>query len=86
MSFANGEEGVLLDYDGKVLTLTSPSAYAPGAPLKASLEGEAHETVALDLKSIGSKRADDGRFVVRARFRTVTRATRAAVEAWRASR
>ena len=62
-----GEEGRATSFDGSTLTLRSPRAFAPGAPIhfctvdlgeKRSFEG----------RTLGSKRVDDGRFEVRLRF------------------
>ncbi|MEM9072251.1 MAG: hypothetical protein AAGE52_27335 [Myxococcota bacterium] len=46
-----------------ILEVVSIHPFAPGAPIALSIDG-----VALQGKSIGSKRQDDGRFVVRMRM------------------
>lgn len=67
----------LVAFDGKLFTFVSPRAFAPGQPLVVEVElGVGHT---LDLKSIGSKKRDDGSFEVRARASTLTKATREAL-------
>lgn len=50
-------------YNKQVLTLICPAPYAPGQPMRFSVDG-----VALEGKSLGSKRQPDGRFEVRLRL------------------
>jgi hypothetical protein len=67
----------LVGFDGKLFTFVSPRAFAPGQPLVVELAlGVGHT---LELKSIGSKKRDDGRFEVRARASTLTKAARDAL-------
>lgn len=75
-----GVELTLACFDGKWLTLSAPRAWAPGSPMKlaAVLDGKTH---ALDLRSLGSRRGADGSFTVKARLVSLTRESRAALEA-----
>jgi hypothetical protein len=76
-----GSDGVaeLLSFDGKVFTMASPDAFAPGAPvrLRATLDGEERP---IEGRCLGSRRRDDGRFEVRLRLINLRRADRVALE------
>lgn len=70
-----GEEGDATAIDGDVLTLSSPRAFAPGAPIRFS--ASSGETVrSFEGRTIGSKRIDDGHFEVRMRFVNLRRVDR----------
>ena len=79
LRFSNGEEGALLAYDGTLLTVRSPSAYAPGAPVRVVLDLGAD--IPVDAKSNGSRLADDGTFTVRLRPISLAKHTRRALSA-----
>jgi len=63
----SGEEAEARTFDGALLTLWSPRAFAPGAPIRftATTEGDVRN---FEGRAIGSKRADDTHFEVRMRF------------------
>ena len=67
----------LCAYDGKLFTLQSLAAFAPGQPL--TLHAQFHSDVTLELKSIGSVKLPDGRFQVRARATTLRKEAREAL-------
>ena len=71
----SGEEAQAIRFDGNLLTLQSPRAYAPGAPIRFTLVLE-DETRPLEGRTIGSKRIEDGVFEVRLRFVILRRADR----------
>jgi len=73
----DGELLSLLDFDGKHFRLASGRAFAPGQPL--TLEVELRGGLTLELKSLGSVRAEGGGFEVRARAATLSRAARDAL-------
>lgn len=67
----------LCAYDGKLFTLRSVAAFAPGQPL--TLHAQFTSEVTLELKSIGSVKLVDGRFQVRARATTLRKEAREAL-------
>lgn len=69
-------EGVLLGYAKNVVELVAPGPYAPGAPAHFEI-GD----LALEGRSLGSKRLSDGRFQVRFRLITLRREDRERLEA-----
>ncbi len=73
--------GDLLDlvaFDGKLFELVGPRAFAPGQPVVLEMSvGMGHR---LELKSVGSRKRPDGRFTIRARATTLTKAARDALE------
>lgn len=71
----SGEEAKAIRFDGSLLTLHGPRAYAPGAPIRFTLV--MHERPRpLEGRTIGSKRIEDGVFEVRLRFVNLRRADR----------
>jgi hypothetical protein len=70
-----GEDAEARTFDGVVLTVWSPRAFAPGAPIRfsATTDGDTRE---FEGRTIGSKRVDDTRFEVRLRFVNLRRADR----------
>jgi hypothetical protein len=66
----------LLSFDGKLFTLRSAEAFAPGQPLTVTLKLSSDHV--LDLKSLGSVRCEQG-FDVRARAQTLRKETRDAL-------
>ena len=74
LRLATGEEGEATAIDGNLLTLLSPRAFAPGAPICFSTLGEAERS--FEGRTIGSKRLEDGRFEVRMRFVNLRREDR----------
>jgi hypothetical protein len=75
-----GGEGEALRLEGEVLHTVIDRAFAPGAPLGITLAvGDA--SLALAVKTIGSKRRDDGRFDVRLRLTNVRREEREILKA-----
>jgi hypothetical protein len=71
-----GEAASAESWDGAVLVLASPRAFAPGAPVRVALG-----TLGFEGKSLGSKKRDDGRFVVRLRAVNLRREQREALDA-----
>jgi hypothetical protein len=63
----SGEDAEARNFDGVVLTVLSPRAFAPGAPIRfsATTNGDARN---FEGRAIGSKRVDDTHFEVRLRF------------------
>ena len=78
LRLATGEEGEAIAIDGNLLTLLSPRAFAPGAPIQFSTLGEAERS--FEGRTIGSKRVEDGRFEVRMRFVNLRREDREALQ------
>jgi hypothetical protein len=75
----SGEEAEARTFDGALLTLLSPRAFAPGAPIRftAATEGEARH---FEGRALGSKRVDEGQFEVRMRFVNLRREDRELLE------
>jgi hypothetical protein len=71
----SGEDAEARAFDGTLLTLLSPRAFAPGSPVRftTTIEGEVRN---FEGRTIGSKRVDDGRFEVRMRFVNLRRGDR----------
>jgi len=75
---ASGETLELTHYDGRELKLLSTRALAPGQRL--ALQVDIGIGFVLDLKSHGSVKQPDGRYLVRARATTLSRHAREALE------
>jgi hypothetical protein len=75
---ADGEPIELSHYDGSEFKLLSVRALAPGQRL--ALQVDVGVGFVLDLKSLGSVKQDDGRYLVRARATTLSKHARAALE------
>ena len=75
---ASGETLELTHYDGRELKLLSTRALAPGQRLSLSIDVGIGFT--LDLKSHGSVRQEDGRYLVRARATTLSKHARDSLE------
>lgn len=73
---ARGGEGEAVSLAGEILHVVLGHPYAPGAPISMRLT-RADGEVALEGRTIGSKRRDDGRFDVRLRLVNLTRDHRA---------
>jgi len=61
-----GEEAEAVAFEGNLLKLRSPRAFAPGAPIRFKTTED--EPRSLEGRTIGSKRLDDRCFEVRMRF------------------
>jgi hypothetical protein len=72
-------EGSLLAREGMLLTLASPKAYPPGQPLKLSLRLPGGP-LALEGRSLGSKKREDSSYELRLRLLNLRRETREALE------
>jgi len=71
----SGEVGEAKSFDGGILTLLSPKAFAPGSPIRFTVvEDEVERT--LEGRTLGSKRVEDQRFEVKMRFVNLRRADR----------
>ncbi len=79
VTWSLGGDARVLTVQGDVLSLRSSRAFPPGAPAAGTLAGE--PPIALTLKVAGSRREDDGRYVVRGRLVSPTVALRAALAA-----
>lgn len=75
VTLSSGGRGEAVAFEGEVLSLVLPRAFAPGAPvsLEATVDGR---TMALNGKALGSKRREDGRFDVRMRMINLRRSER----------
>jgi len=71
----SGEDAEARTFDGALLTLLSPRAFAPGAPIRFVLVLEEGERP-FEGRAIGSKRVDDSQFTVRMRFVNLRRSDR----------
>ena len=78
--YDNGVEGVFVDWRDHLLTLTCSIAYAPGAPLRATLAMPGGD-LGIQSRVIGSKKRDDGLFNVRMRMINLRREDRARLDA-----
>jgi len=72
----SGEEAEATTFDGALLTLRSPRAFAPGSPIRFAATSEAGDR-SLEGRAIGSKRIDDEHFEVRMRLVNLRRQDRA---------
>lgn len=77
--FAEGE-GALVGYAKNVVELVSPTSFAPGQPARFEVA-----ELALEGRSLGSRKRDDGRFMVRFRLISLRREDRDRLEAIAAS-
>lgn len=73
----HGDTLELVVFDGKLFELVGPRAFAPGQPVV--LEMVVGMGYRLELKSVGSRKRPDGRFDIRARATTLTKAARDAL-------
>jgi hypothetical protein len=74
----SGETLEVTHYDGREFKLLSACALAPGQRL--ALQVDVGIGFTLDLKSLGSVKQDDGRYLVRARATTLSKHARDALE------
>ncbi len=70
-----GEDAEARSFDGAILTIMSPRAFAPGAPIRFSTS-TGDEVRAFEGRALGSKRVEDAHFQVRLRFVNLRRADR----------
>ncbi len=63
----SGEDAEARAFDGTILTLLSPRAFAPGSPIRFGVVVDDGER-SYEGRAIGSKRVDDNHFEVRMRF------------------
>ncbi len=75
LRLASGEDAEARAFDGSVLTLVGPRAFAPGSPIRFSAKFEEGECP-LEGRAIGSKRIDARSFEVRLRFVNLRREDR----------
>jgi hypothetical protein len=71
--------GSALSFDGTRLQFVAPKAFPPGQPLQLTLLRDGAEPLSLSVRSVGSKRRDDGLFHVQARMISLSRETREAL-------
>ena len=76
----DGGEGRALSFVGEVMTLTLARAYAPGQPMRCTVVIGDRE-MALDGRSVGSRKTPDGAFEVRVRLVNLRREDRDALRA-----
>jgi hypothetical protein len=79
VEWPGGHRGVLEAFDGRVVVLDAPVAFAPGAPMHLQVRFDASTTGTLEARSVGSRRRPDGRFEVRARPVNLRRQVREAL-------
>jgi hypothetical protein len=72
----NGQDAVGLAFDGNLLKLRSPIAFAPGSPIRFNATG-AYGERNFEGRVIGSKRVDEHWFEVRMRLVNLRREDRA---------
>jgi len=70
----NGEDAEATAFEANRLTLRSPRAFAPGAPIR--FETTDDEPRSFEGRTIGSKRVEEGCFEVRLRFVNLRRGER----------
>ena len=70
----SGDVLMLESFDGRLLVFSSARAQAPGTPLRVRVN---ENGATLELKSIGSRKRDDGLFELRARITTMPGEVRA---------
>lgn len=80
LRLSTGEEAELVSLAGVQAAIVSPRAFAPGAPLSFEVRLE-DGPLALEGKSHGSRRRDDGRYDVRLRMVNMRRSERLRLEA-----
>ena len=71
----SGEEALATKFDGNILMLLSPRAFAPGSPIRLTATSDSGERN-LEGRVLGSRRVRDQQFEVRIRFVNLRRATR----------
>ena len=71
----SGQVAVGLSFDGNLLKLTSPVAFAPGSPIRFKPAGE-HGDRNFEGRVLGSKRVQDEQFEVRLRLVNLRREER----------
>jgi hypothetical protein len=67
LRLSSGEPVIAKRFEGNVLTLHSPKAFAPGSPISFDT-GDDEPKRAFEGRTIGSKRIDNGTFEVRLRL------------------
>ena len=75
----DGEPVEIDSLAGEILTIRSPRAFPPGAPLALELNANA-ERFPIAAKTIGSRRNDDGTFELRVRLVSLRRDYRMLIE------
>ncbi len=75
-TLSGGHTLMLHAFDGRILTFVAARAAAPGAPLRVRVDATG---ATLELKSIGSRKCEDGAFELRARISTMPREVRDAL-------
>lgn len=75
LRFESGQDGVGLAFDGNLMTLTSPVAFAPGSPIRFTSVGE-HGHRSFEGRALGSKRLEGEQFEVRLRLVNLRRENR----------
>jgi len=78
VSLQTGRAAELLAVEGSIATLRSPSAFAPGSPMRFTAAFEKIER-SYEGRAIGSKRQADQSFEVRMRFVNLRREDREAL-------
>ena len=71
----SGQDAVGLAFDGNLMTLTSPVAFAPGSPIRFTASGE-HGQRNFEGRALGSKRVQGAEFEVRLRLVNLRREDR----------
>ncbi len=76
LRFEEGGEGEVTTLSGNILTAVAPSAFPPGKPMSFSVVLAENEVLALEGRSLGSRRRPDGRFDLRMRLVNLRREAR----------
>ena len=71
----SGQDAVGLAFDGALMTLTSPVAFAPGSPIRFSATGE-YADRSFEGRALASKRVEGAEFEVRLRLVNLRREDR----------
>jgi len=71
----SGEDAEARRFDGNLLIMSSPRAFAPGSPIRFTAT-TAEDVRSFEGRAIGSKRVDEARFEVRMRFVNLRRQDR----------
>ena len=76
LRFEEGAEGEVTGLSDNILTAVAPSAFPPGRPMSFSVVLAEDEVLALEGRSLGSRKRSDGRFDMRMRLVNLRREAR----------
>jgi hypothetical protein len=81
VGLSSGQSGTLASFDGRVLAVVSPVAFAPGAPVQLTVRWADRPPSRIEGRSMGSRRRPAGDFDVRIRPVNLRRQVREALVA-----